>query len=580
VLVRDGAPGSGVAALIERLRADPVSSRAVDWSRLDRDGGSAWVSYHEIWSSSAMRAADLADAVAALHGLPRTPAAGIAADDRLLSGLSRKYLRDAWILPFRGDEGALLAVADPTRTEEIEAVRVALGSKAPLVVASFDELAAWFESSGRQVPPPIEPDVPMDGSAGDETLERLQDLASGRPVIQAVDSLLDAAVGLSATDIHIEPMGRGVQVRMRVDGFLRVHGTLPSTMARATISRVKILSGLDIAETRLPQDGRTRMRVGGTEVDLRVATMPTLHGEAAVIRILATDARMLDVAHLGLSPRDQESFVGQLAQPHGLIVVAGPTGSGKTTTLAAALSRLNRPERKIMTIEDPVEYQIPGVHQTQIKPAIDLTFASALRSFLRHDPDILMVGEMRDRETAGIGIQAALTGHLVLTTLHTNTAAEAVIRLADLGVEDFLLASALRCVVGQRLVRRLCERCKVRGAEPPPAARRLVESGMMGAEAGRLLFAARGCDQCGQTGYRGRVAIFEVLTMDAGMRSLLRQRPDPVEVERQARRQGMTTMYEDGLRKCLDGITSIEEVVRATSVQEGVPEVRDHDPPS
>ena len=297
---------------------------------------------------------------------------------------------------------------------------------------------------------------------------------------------------LSATDIHIEPARDGVRVRLRVDGLLRNHQSLPGRMARAVVSRVKILAGLNIAERRLPQDGRARVRVGEAEADLRVATMPTIHGEAVVIRILVKEARALDLMRLGMGSRDLNVFAEQLAEPHGLIVVSGPTGSGKTTTLAAALSTLNHPERKIMTIEDPIEYQIPGIHQTQVKPSIDLTFATALRSFLRHDPDVMMVGELRDRETANIGIQAALTGHLVLTTLHTNSAADSIVRLVDLGVESFLLVSALRCIVGQRLVRKLCERCRMPTERLPTAAMALVDKGLVRAAGRRRHLRAAG----------------------------------------------------------------------------------------
>ncbi|HWT30193.1 MAG TPA: GspE/PulE family protein [Propylenella sp.] len=383
--------------------------------------------------------------------------------------------------------------------------------------------------------------------------------------MHAVDAMLEAAVELSATDIHIEPARDGVHIRLRVDGLLRPYQSLPARMARAVVSRVKILAGLNIAERRLPQDGRARARIGDVEADLRVATMPTLHGEAVVIRILVKEARALDLSRLGMVPADLKVFSEQLAEPHGLIVVSGPTGSGKTTTLAAALSTLNHPERKIMTIEDPIEYQIPGVHQTQVKPSIDLTFATALRSFLRHDPDVLMVGEMRDKDTASVAIQAALTGHLVLTTLHTNSAADSVVRLVDLGVENFLLVSALRCVVGQRLVRKLCERCREPTQDLPIAARTLVDRGLLQVRAGEIFHRAPGCNWCGKTGYRGRLGIFEVLRLDAELRSLIRTQLDPNEIQRRAVAAGMTTMLQDGIAKFRAGITSIEEVLRATS---------------
>jgi general secretion pathway protein E len=444
---------------------------------------------------------------------------------------------------------------------------VALGEPLPVRVASFDELAVLFEQGGQSEAPNGQALATLadDDGGAEENLQRLQDLASGAPVVHAVDGLLETAVNLSATDIHIEPGREGVRVRLRVDGVLRLHQVLPARMARAVVSRVKILAGLNIAERRLPQDGRARARVGGNEADLRIATMPTMHGEAVVIRILVKEAASLDLSRLGMSPPDLKNFSEVLAEPHGLVVVSGPTGSGKTTTLAAALSTLNDPERKIMTIEDPIEYQIPGIHQTQVKPAIDLTFASALRSFLRHDPDVLMVGEMRDHATATIAIQAALTGHLVLTTLHTNSAADALIRLVDLGVEDFLLVSSLRCIVGQRLVRKLCERCRTPTTQPPAAAKSLMEKGLLTLLPGETFHVAPGCSWCGRTGYRGRIGIFEVLRLDNTMRSQIRRRLDVGEIERLARAAGMTTMLEDGMAKFRAGLTSIEEVLRVTN---------------
>jgi general secretion pathway protein E len=336
-------------------------------------------------------------------------------------------------------------------------------------------------------------------------------------------------------------------------------------MARAIVSRVKILAGLNIAERRLPQDGRARVRVGNVELDLRVATMPTAHGEAAIMRVLERNQRLLDFARLGFSVRDRGVLERHLDAPHGLIIVTGPTGSGKTTTLASALARLNTPARKILTIEDPIEYEIAGVNQTQVKPAIGLNFATALRSFLRQDPDVIMVGEMRDGETAKIGIQASLTGHLVLTTLHTNTAAAAITRLVDMGVEPFLLASTIRCIVGQRLVRVLCSECRrltpldqsVLEAEP-----RFVALGL---RAGDAVGEAVGCARCSGVGYRGRQGVFEVLEVTERVRRLIDTQADDSAIEREARAEGMTTMIEDGLAKCRAGLTSVEEILRVTA---------------
>ena len=555
-------------AFLAYLRESANVKDRVDWMAVDRTIASGRDHYHDLWETGALPAGDLADAIADFHNLARIRAENIGYRPELFSGLSWRFLRDAWVYPFEQEGRTALAVGDPTRDEAIRAVMVALGEPATLRVASFDELAVLFEQGGQVDQANGKAVVPslLDDEGGtEENLQRLQDLASGAPVVHAVDALLETAVNLSATDIHIEPSREGVRVRMRVDGVLRLHQVLPGRMARAVVSRIKILAGLNIAERRLPQDGRARARVGGSEADLRIATMPTMHGEAVVIRILVKEAASLDLSRLGMAPADLKAFSEVLAEPHGLVVVSGPTGSGKTTTLAAALSTLNDPERKIMTIEDPIEYQIPGIHQTQVKPSIDLTFASALRSFLRHDPDVLMVGEMRDHATATIAIQAALTGHLVLTTLHTNSAADAVIRLIDLGVEDFLLVSSLRAIVGQRLVRKLCERCRTPTTQAPAAAKALIEKGLLTLLPGETFHVAAGCSWCGRTGYRGRIGIFEVLRLDNTLRSLIRRRLDIGEIERHARAAGMTTMLEDGMAKFRAGMTSIEEVLRVTN---------------
>ena len=558
------------SAFLAFLKANPHVGSRVDWSVLDRNLAGGRDNYHELWEAGILPGSELADAIAGYHNLPRARADQIQYEASLFNGLSRRFLRDAWIFPFRDNEQELaLAVADPTKDEAIRAVRIAMGGPVALRVAAFDELIVFFEheagvQKAQEGPRPAGVADDEQEAVAEDNLERLQDLASGAPVVHAVDAMLEAALEMSATDIHIEPSRDGVRVRLRVDGLLRPHQSLPLRMARAVVSRVKILAGLNIAERRLPQDGRARARIGDAEADLRVATMPSLYGEAVVIRILVKEARALDLSRLGMAAPDLKAFSEQLGEPHGLIVVSGPTGSGKTTTLAAALSTLNQPERKIMTIEDPIEYQIPGVHQTQVRPSIDLTFATALRSFLRHDPDVLMVGEMRDRDTATVGVQAALTGHLVLTTLHTNSAADSIVRLIDLGVENFLLVSALRCVVGQRLVRKLCERCRHPTERLPGAAIALVERGLFQPRPGETFHTAPGCNWCGKTGYRGRIGIFEVLRLDAEMRSLIRRHSDPGEIQSRAAAAGMTTMLQDGIAKFRAGLTSIEEVLRAT----------------
>jgi general secretion pathway protein E len=354
---------------------------------------------------------------------------------------------------------------------------------------------------------------------------------------------------------------------MRIDGLLRPVAAPAGVLPQGVISRIKIVASLNIAERRLPQDGSARLRAGRSDIDIRVAIMPTQHGESAVIRILPKDRGLLVIEKLGFSPADEAKIRRLLTLPHGMIVITGPTGSGKTTTLATVLSILNEPSRKILTIEDPVEYEIPGVNQSQIKPAIGLTFAAALRSFVRQDPDVIMVGEVRDSETAHVAVHAALTGHLVLTTLHTETAAAAVPRLLDLGIEGYLLRSTLRAVVAQRLVRQLCERCK--------SPKTLTESDLtddpgfaaLGFQAGETLRAPCGRERCGGTGYRGRLGVFEVLELTNEIRQLIGEKTDGLRIDETAVRAGMTTMLDDGLAKCRAGLTSPAEILRVTTVR-------------
>ena len=533
------------------LATAPPSSRS--------NGGAA----EAIWRGGTVSAVDLADAVSAFHGVPRADRDTIARLPHALDDLSRDFLREAYLYPVVRDGRPLLVTADPGHLEPIRAVALALGGSVPLAVLSFEEIEDLFE---RSRPVDAARDEP-DGETGadyalSDDIETLQDLARGAPIVRVIDGLLERAIQAGATDIHIETGREDLKIRFRVDGHLRAQQTMPRHMAPAVISRVKILAGLDIAERRLPQDGRTNVKVGNTEADLRVAIMPTLYGETAVLRILLKDTRLLDFKRVGMSDRDRDAVVRLLAEPHGIIIVTGPTGSGKTTTLATAISLLNDPARKIVTVEDPVEYQLPGIHQTQIKPAIGLTFATALRSFLRHDPDVIMVGEMRDRETASIGIQAALTGHLVLTTLHTNSAVDSVVRLIDMGVEPYLIASSLRGVIGQRLVRRLCERCRTPDPKGAAVAREL-RARRGGPEAtGRAFHAAAGCAHCNESGYRGRIGVFEALAVDDRLREQIRGQPDPGLLLQAARAVGMTTMLDDGIEKASLGLTSLDEVMR------------------
>nr|WP_244600210.1 ATPase, T2SS/T4P/T4SS family [Blastochloris tepida] len=521
----------------------------------------------KLWEASELSASDFADEVARFFDLPRLALPDLLAARPLVQQFSRRFLREVMIYPFAGTDNApSIALADPTDTAAIRAATIVLGEGLAIRIASFEDIATALEQRlGEEQAGPAEGTV--SGPAHEDDIDSLRDLASGAPVVRAVNDLFETAAELRASDIHIEPGRNALVIRMRVDGLLRTVPTPAGALPQAVISRIKILSGLNIAERRVPQDGGARVRLSRGELDVRVAIMPTQHGESAVIRLLSKERGLLAIEKLGFSERDERTLRRLLTLPHGMIVVTGPTGSGKTTTLATVLSILNEPTRKILTIEDPVEYEIAGISQTQAKPSIGLTFAAALRSFVRQDPDVIMVGEVRDSETAHIAIHAALTGHLVLTTLHTETAAAAVPRLLDLGVEAFLLRSTLRAVIAQRLVRQLCERCK--------APRALTEADIaadpryaaLGLASGETIFEPAGCERCGGTGYRGRLGVFEILEMTGEVRSLVDSASDWASIDRVAIENGMTTMIDDGLAKCRAGLTSPAEVLRVTTVR-------------
>jgi general secretion pathway protein E len=409
----------------------------------------------------------------------------------------------------------------------------------------------------------------LDNFGSDEEIdaadvEHLKDLASEAPVIRMVNLIMQRAVESRASDIHVEPFEQRLKVRFRVDGVLKEVEAPPVRSTAAVISRIKIMAKLNIAERRLPQDGRIKLQVVGKELDLRVSTVPTMYGESVVIRLLHKESIKFDFATLGFDGDVLQRFLEVLALPHGIILITGPTGSGKSTTLYTALHKINTPERKIITVEDPVEYQLEGVNQIQTKPQIGLTFASALRSIVRQDPDVIMIGEMRDLETARIAVQSALTGHLVLSTLHTNDAAGGVARLMDMGLEDYLITSTVNGILGQRLVRRLCPHCR----ETYPALQEMVyELKLDRFQPDGKVFLSRavGCEQCDGLGYKGRLAIVEFLVMSDDLRRLVMTHAQARQIEELALKQGMRTMYEDGMRKAVAGLTTIEEVMRVTS---------------
>jgi general secretion pathway protein E len=482
--------------------------------------------------------------------------------------VSVRFLKQQHVVPVRvGDDDVALVVADPADPYPLHALQLASGKPVAMCIglrSEIDDLIERYYGQGRSAMGTIVEN--LDGSgAEEEDVEHLRDLASEAPVIRLVNLILQRAVEQRASDVHIEPFENRLKVRYRIDGVLHEVEAPPSSSTAAVISRVKIMAKLNIAERRLPQDGRIQLRVQGKELDLRVSTVPTSFGESVVMRILDRETVVFDFASLGFTDSFQQRFIDVLERPHGILLVTGPTGSGKTTTLYTALSKINTPGVKIITVEDPVEYQLEGINQIQVKPQIGLDFANALRSIMRQDPDVIMIGEMRDLETCRIAIQSALTGHLVLSTLHTNSASGGVTRLLDMGVEDYLLGSTVNGILAQRLVRRLDPETAVAYEAPPEVVKEFELEKYTDERPIRLW--KPGTSTANPTGYRGRRAIMEFLVMSDALRRLVMQRADASVIERQARAEGMRTMYEDGIAKAVAGITTIEEVLRVT--QEG-----------
>ncbi|HVY15976.1 MAG TPA: GspE/PulE family protein [Rhodopila sp.] len=492
----------------------------------------------------------------------RYPAVPVALSDQL----NTSFLRHSRAVPIEADDDHLvLAMADPLDPFTQPAVASVTGRRVVVEIAVPIELEAALNRLY-----PTEDTADSTESATDtpleEDTERLKDLASEGPVIRLVNQLITRAVEARASDIHIEPFEDRVRVRYRYDGVLQTVESPPRTLAAAITSRVKIMARLDIAERRIPQDGRIKMAVRGQDVDFRVSTIPSLHGETIVLRILDRSSVVLDFPKLGLAPAVVTQLTTALELPNGIILVTGPTGSGKTTTLYTGLLALNSETRKIMTVEDPIEYQLPGINQSQIHTQINLSFARMLRSILRQDPDIIMVGEIRDGETAQIAVQAALTGHLVLSTLHTNSAAAAVTRLRDMGLEDYLLTAVLRGIMAQRLIRRLCTVCRRIEPAPPSVVERFRLSRRT---ASRPVMIGRsvGCPVCRDTGFRGRMAVAEFLSMTPEIEQLIYARADHASIERAAVGGGMQTMFDAGLTAVLVGETTLEELVRAVGME-------------
>jgi general secretion pathway protein E len=471
-----------------------------------------------------------------------------------IEGLTDRFLRHCRAFPVAlADSTLTLAMADPLDFETVAAVRAFSGLQIQTVLAAEQEiLDAIDKHYGETERQPLYTEGEDEQATAD--LEHLRDMASEAPVIRLVNAMIAEALEKRASDIHIEPFEKEFRIRFRVDGVLFSQETPPRELKAAIISRLKLMAKLNIAERRLPQDGRIKIKILGREVDLRVSTLPTLYGESVVMRLLDRSAgEFYDLRRLGFDNQMLARMEHFTSLPHGIFLVTGPTGSGKSTTLYSALKRINLPDKKIITIEDPVEYQMDGINQIHVNPQIGLTFAAGLRHIVRQDPDVIMVGEIRDRETADIAIRAALTGHLVFSTLHTNDAPSAITRLADMGVENYLLTSSLVAVLAQRLVRVICTHCKQAAGKALSPEGDMVQS-----------FRGAGCPECNGTGYSSRVGIFEMMELDDEIRQRIMNSEDASQLTQAARRNGMRNLREDGWMKVRDGLTTVDEVMRVT----------------
>jgi type IV pilus assembly protein PilB len=511
-------------------------------------------------ASGAITADGLARALAERYGLDHLDLdvfpVDMGAANLVVNTAAKRY--QAVPVAFVDKRTLLLAMADPSNVLAVDDVAIMTGYEVRVAVASPEAIGDLISRMARL------DDVVSGESPLEETEEsqaeivNLRENADDAPVVKLVNQIVAQAVERGASDVHLAPDGNEVRVRVRVDGILQDITTVPRRMAAGVVSRVKIMAELDIAERRLPQDGRVSLTVEGRHVDLRVVTLPSVHGESIVMRILDKDSVVMKLEKLGMAETERERFERAFRETHGAVLVTGPTGSGKSTTLYAALLELNTPEKNIITVEDPVEYQLEGITQVQVSSKVGLTFATGLRAMVRADPDVIMVGEIRDRETAQIAIESALTGHLVLSTLHTNDAPSAITRLTEMGIEAFLVASALDCVLAQRLARMLCSNCKQRTIVPAEVLRDNGYKALVDLEA----YEPTGCRRCGGTGYRGRLGIYEVMSVSSEIRRMALERRPAEEIRDVAVREGMRRLRDDGLEKVRQGLTSIAEIAR------------------
>ncbi|PYN01845.1 MAG: type II secretion system protein GspE [Candidatus Rokuibacteriota bacterium] len=559
----------GIAALFrqlgeilvhERLTTPDLVERALARSRTTGERvGEALVALGAIKDDDVLRA------LAVQQGLAYLTRDELPSPLPIVKNLSPKYLRQYTVCPVSVEGNVLtVATADPLNPVIVDDLAQSTGLAVKVVVSSADAIGEAIDRTFDGVATPLQRIVEgMEddrAEGGDEDVDHLRDMAFEAPVVRLVNLLIEGAIGAEASDIHIEPFEDTLRIRYRIDGILYDQEAPPRRLQAAVTSRVKLMAEMNIAERRLPQDGRIRVTMHGRRVDIRVSTIPTVHGESIVMRLLDRQSVFLPLEKLGFGPAMLPGFESMIRRPHGIVLVTGPTGSGKTTTLYAALDKINSPDRKIITVEDPVEYQLKGVNQIPVKPKIGLTFATGLRHIVRQDPDVILIGEVRDLETADIAIQASLTGHLVFSTLHTNDAPGAITRLQDMGVEPYLVASVLEGVMAQRLVRRICAACR---ATDSPSAGDLGALGIAGT-AGVPLYRGRGCDECRGTGYRGRTGIYELFPITEDARSLILRRAPTREIRRAAVEAGMITLRLDGWAKACEGVTTVEEILRVT----------------
>jgi type II secretion system protein E len=495
-------------------------------------------------------------------GLPVVTITDQSVDPVALGQVPSEFAMRHQLIPLRSEDHTItVAMANPLDVQPLDDLRLVTGCEIKPAIASPSEIKRAIEQfyMEKMIQDISEQEADITAEEAPDIAD-LQRMATEALVIQLVNLIIHQAVQERASDIHIEPFERELRVRYRIDGVLREVQAPPKRLHPAIVSRIKILADMNIAERRLPQDGRIQLRVSGRRIDIRVSTIPTLYGESVVMRILDKSMGLLTLEELGMQDQALEQFRRLISVPHGMILVTGPTGSGKSTSLYAALMEIYSVEKKIITIEDPVEYQLPGVNQIQVRPNIGLTFASGLRHIVRQDPDVIMVGEIRDPETADIAINAALTGHLVFSTLHTNDAAGAITRLLDMGVEPYLVASTLIGSIAQRLVRRICTKCKTPTTVRPEYLRQI---GLTPEDLnGRTLYAGAGCEECGRTGYKGRIGVFEMLTIDDEIRRMIVERASATVIKQYAVSKGMTTLLGDGREKVLEGISTVDEVLR------------------